>query len=110
MKRVLSAYWRLLRRYVIPQRGTVLWMALLLLARTGAQLAGPQVVRGFIDTALAGGELWLLTQAGLLLLLIQLFRAAVGMLATYCSRRVAWTAPPLPPHSPSPVPGSGYSG
>jgi ATP-binding cassette subfamily B protein len=103
MKLPLSAYWRLLRRYLAPQRWAVLWMALLLLAHTASEVAGPQMLRRFVDLALAGdtapsgdavsgSEPRVLTQTGLLLLSIQVFKAATGILAGYWSRRVAWKA------------------
>ena len=92
MKLSLSAYWRLLRRYLAPQRGAVLWMAVLLLAHTGTQIGGPQLVRRFVDAAVAGSELRALTRIGLILLSIQVVGAVTDILATYWSQRVAWTA------------------
>ena len=109
MKLPLHAYWRLLRRYLAPQRWAVLWMAVLLLAHTTSQVTGPQMLRRFVDLALAGdtasGEVTaplgdamsgseprVLTRTGLLLLSIQVFEAATGILAGYWGRRVAWKA------------------
>src|SRR5512139_521009 len=54
MRIALGDYSRLLRRYLAPQGGVVAGMAVLLLASIGLQLAGPQVVRAFIDAARAG--------------------------------------------------------
>ena len=93
MKLPLTAYWRLLRRYLIPQRWAVLGMAVLLLASTGADLAGPQMLRLFVDAAAdASTELSALTRTGVALLVVQLAGAATGILAAYWSQRVAWTA------------------
>jgi ABC-type multidrug transport system fused ATPase/permease subunit len=93
MKLPLSAYWQLLRRYLIPQRWAVLWMAVLLLAHTASEVSGPQMMRQFVDLALAGDTApRALTQTGLLLLSILVLKAATGILASYWSRRVAWVA------------------
>ncbi len=54
MKIPISAYWRLLRQYLAPQRGAVLFMSGLLLTSIGLQLVGPQVMRSFIDALQAG--------------------------------------------------------
>jgi ABC-type multidrug transport system fused ATPase/permease subunit len=93
MKLPLSAYWRLLRRYLAPQRGAVLWMAVLLLTHTGAQIAKPQFMRAFVDAALEDStRARTLTVIGLTMLSIQVVGAATDILARYWSRRVAWKA------------------
>jgi len=93
MKLPLSAYWRLLRRYLVPQRWTVLWMAVLLLATTAADIAGPQMIRAFVDaTTAASTKASALAWTGIALLAIQLAGAVTGILARYWSQRVAWTA------------------
>jgi ATP-binding cassette subfamily B protein len=88
----LRAYWQLLRRYLVGQRGAALLMAFLLLANTGMGLAGPQVVRAFIDAALAGAPLAALLQAAILFLGITLAGSALDLLANYHAKRVAWVA------------------
>ena len=92
MKLPLKQYYALLATYLAPQRRRTLWMAGLLLASIGLRLVNPQIMRYFIDTALAGGELrTLLTAAGLFLGIAVLGQAlAVG--ATYFGEQVAWTA------------------
>jgi ATP-binding cassette subfamily B protein len=93
VKLPLDAYWRLLRRYLIPQRWAVLWMALLLLATTGAQIAGPQMIRVFVDAATAAStKASALTWTGIALMSIQVAGAATNILARYWSQHVAWTA------------------
>jgi ABC-type multidrug transport system fused ATPase/permease subunit len=85
-------YWLLLSRYLVPQRGRVGLLALLLLTNTGLQLASPLVLRRFIDRALDGDALRiLLLIAGLYIgfaILIQLVRLAETWTAEY----VGWTA------------------
>src|SRR5262245_55694728 len=88
----LKEYWSLLVIYLRPQRWRVALLATLLLTSIGLQLANPQLLRYFIDTAQAGGEMRrLFTAVGLFIgiaLLTQLF--SLG--ATYVSEIVAWSA------------------
>jgi ABC-type multidrug transport system fused ATPase/permease subunit len=76
----------------MAQRGAALWMAVLLLASTGVSLAVPQIVRAFIDAALAGADQALLGRTAIVFLVAILVRTALGLLANYSSQRVAWTA------------------
>jgi ABC-type multidrug transport system fused ATPase/permease subunit len=92
MKLPLSAYWRLLRRYLAAQRGVVLWMAALLAADIGLQLVGPQVVRAFIEAAQAGATGDALIGAGILFLAVSLAQQGATVGAVYWGERVAWTA------------------
>lgn len=46
----LQAYWRLLARYLRPQRGKVTLLALLLFSGIAIQLVNPQIICYFIDT------------------------------------------------------------
>ena len=85
-------YWRLLAHYLLPQRGRIGLLALLLFANTGLQLASPLVLRRFIDGALDGDALRiLLLIAGLYIgfaILVQFVRLAETWTAEY----VGWTA------------------
>lgn len=87
-----SDYWRLLAHYLLPQRGRVSLLAILLLTNTGLQLASPLVLRRFIDRALDGDALRiLLLIAGLYIgfaILIQCVRLA----ETWVAEFVGWTA------------------
>ena len=85
-------YWRLLRRYLGDQRGAVLLMAALLLLGIALQLAGPQVVRSFIDAVQAGAAEAALLRAAFLFLAVAGLQQGVTVLATYWSERVAWAA------------------
>ena len=68
----IREYWRLLNRYLVTQRGKALAMAVLLLSSTGVGLAGPQVVRTFIDAALAGASSPLLIRTAIGFFLVSL--------------------------------------
>ncbi|MCE7988390.1 MAG: ABC transporter ATP-binding protein [Caldilinea sp. CFX5] len=88
----IANYWQLLNRYLAPQRRAVVLMALLLLSSIGLQLAGPQVVRRFIDAVQAGASENLLVRAALFFLGVTFAQQMLRVLAGYWSQRVAWTA------------------
>src|SRR5947207_2904788 len=54
-KTATSSYRRLLARYLGPEARRVALLGALMLAAIGLQLANPQILRYFIDTARAGG-------------------------------------------------------
>jgi ATP-binding cassette subfamily B protein len=88
----LREYWQLLQCYLAPQRRAVLLMVVLLVANIGLQLAGPQVVRAFIDAARAGASEETLIRAALVFIIVSIVHQAMDVLATYWSERVAWSA------------------
>lgn len=88
----LSEYWALLRRYLNRQRGTAALMAAALLIGIVLQLAGPQVVRGFIDAAQSGTDEASLVGLALVFIGVSLMQQVMRVLAVYWSERVAWTA------------------
>lgn len=88
----LAAYWRLLHRYLAPQRSAALLMAGYLLAATGLQLSGPRVVRRFINLVAEQAPEALLLRTALLFMAVSLLSQALKVLAAYWSDRVAWAA------------------
>ena len=92
MKLPLRQYLRLLAKYLKPQSRRSALMGVLLLASIGLQLANPQVLRYFIDTATGGGKVASLMVAALLFIGIALTNQGVSILARYVSEKVAWTA------------------
>src|SRR5216684_4986134 len=92
MKLPLRQYLRLLAKYLKPQSRRSLLMSVLLLASIGLQLANPQVLRYFIDTATGGGKVASLMVAALLFIGIALTNQGVSIVARYVSEKVAWTA------------------
>jgi ABC-type multidrug transport system fused ATPase/permease subunit len=90
--RAAAGYRRLLAAYLAPQWPRVAAMAVLLLAGIGLQLAGPQVVRSFIDSARQGATETALVHAALFFLGVSLAQRVTQVLAAYWSERVAWTA------------------
>lgn len=92
MKLPLKQYYRLLAKYLEPQRRRVLWMTFALLGSIGLRLLNPQIMRYFIDAALGNGKLDTLMVAAGLFLAIALLGHAMAVGATYFSEQVAWTA------------------
>lgn len=92
MKIPINQYWNLLRQYLKPQRPWVILLSVLLLAHIILQLFNPLVMRFFIDTAVAGGDLSPLIMAALLYLVIALINQGLGVSNTYLGEQVAWTA------------------
>jgi ABC-type multidrug transport system fused ATPase/permease subunit len=86
-------YWQLLTRYLRPLRGKVALLTVLIFGGIALQVANPQVVRFFIDTALASGEeasLQPLWGAGALFLAIAFVLQLVTVAATYVGEDVGW--------------------
>lgn len=88
----LRRYASLLTRYLRPQWPRALLMAALLLSGTALQLLVPQILRFFIDTAAAGGELSSLLRAGGLFLAVALAHQLTAAGATYTGADVGWRA------------------
>ncbi len=85
-------YWQLLARYLVPQRGRVTLLALLLLTSTGLQLASPLVLRRFIDRALEGDALRLLLVIAGLYIGIAILVQVIRLAETWTAQYVGWTA------------------
>lgn len=85
-------YHKFLVTYLSPQRGRVAGIAIALFASIGLQVLNPQILRYFIDTAVAGGPQRLLVQAALGFMAIALIRQSLAVAATYFSETVAWSA------------------
>jgi ATP-binding cassette subfamily B protein len=94
----VRSYLTLLGRYLRPQWRRVVALAVLLFAAISLQLAGPQIMRYFIDTATGGHTLGMtntsqaLTVAALLYLATALAGQVVALLETYTAETVAWVA------------------
>lgn len=92
-------YWRFLVQYLAPLHSKVWLLALLIFASIGLQLVNPQIIRSFIDIALAAGSdvANTATMGPLLLAAISFFVAtlllqAVTVAATYVGEDVGWRA------------------
>ncbi len=92
MRLPLQSYQALLLQYLRPQWRRMLLLFLLLLTSVGLQLVNPQILRYFIDTALASSTTAPLLLAGLLFIGIALLNQGASVWATYVSENLAWTA------------------
>ena len=82
----------LLKSYLAPLKFRMVALAVPLLVGIGLQLAGPQAVRYFIDTAQSKGELSSLYVAAFLFVVVMLVGQALNAVSTYLGRDVAWRA------------------
>ena len=88
----VKRYLGLLATYLIPQWRRVLLMAALLLAGIGYQFLNPQILKYFIDTALAGGASGALLAAGVLFIGLALVNQGISVAASALVTNVSWTA------------------
>ena len=82
----------LLVTYLRPQKALVTLAAVLLLYNIGLQLVSPQILRYFIDEALAGSAVGRLVGIAMLFTFMALVQQAFNVATTYTSGRVGWTA------------------
>lgn len=82
----------LLRRYLAPQRGSIVGLVVLLVGGIALELAGPQIIRVFIDDAVAGEALGLLLLLGGVFLATALLRQGAAIAETFLAETISWTA------------------
>lgn len=85
-------YWRLLATYLLPQGRRTLVLGLLLLVGIALQLGSPQVMRLFIDRALAGEPVSTLVWLASLFLVLALLTQAVNLVEVWLAENIGWTA------------------
>jgi ABC-type multidrug transport system fused ATPase/permease subunit len=83
---------RLLATYLGPQWPRVLVLALLLAGTIGLKLAGPQLLRAFIDGAAAGAPLEALVGLGVVFLIAALVLQVAAIAEVYVAEHVGLTA------------------
>ena len=88
MRLPLREYGRLLTQYLRPEWLKTTALAVLLLAGTGLQLLGPQIIRQFIDGALAGAAMETLVQTALWFIGVGLVTQVVSVGTTYLGQDV----------------------
>jgi len=87
-----KAYWDLLSQHIRPQKGRFVLLATLLLTSIGLRIFAPQIMRTFIDSALAGKALQTLTLTALAFISVALLQQVISVSVTYLGENVAWTA------------------
>ncbi|HSL29571.1 MAG TPA: ABC transporter ATP-binding protein [Anaerolineales bacterium] len=87
-----KAYWDLLAQHIRPQRGRFTLLAVLLFGSIGLRIFAPQIMRSFIDSALAGEALQTLTWTAVAFISVALVQQVIAVTVTYLGENVAWTA------------------
>lgn len=87
-----KSYYHLLSSHIRPQRGRFTLLAILLFGSIGLRIFAPQIMRKFIDSALAGEALQTLTWTALAFIGIALIQQVVAIGVTWLGENVAWTA------------------
>jgi ATP-binding cassette subfamily B protein len=87
-----QSHWRLLGLLLRGRRPQVAALALILALSSALPLAGPQLLRAFIDQAAGGSRLGVLALIAGAYVGIALLAQAVSVTTTYAATRVAWTA------------------
>jgi ATP-binding cassette subfamily B protein len=87
-----KSYWNLLSDHIRPQKGRFILLTILMFGSIGLRIYAPQIMRKFIDSALAGVALQTLTWTAVGFIGIALIQQAVAVSVTYLGENVAWTA------------------
>ena len=88
----MRQYGALLLKYLRQQKSVVALASVLILTNIGLQLVNPQIMRYFIDEAVAGNPLRNLMVAAGIFVAVALVQQVIGVLATYTSGQVGWNA------------------
>src|SRR5262249_33219558 len=88
----MSSYIPLLVRYLRPHALRVVLLSLCLLGSIGLLLFIPQIVRSFIDLAVARGAMNNLARLALLYLGLSILNQLLSASATYLSADIGWSA------------------
>ncbi len=88
----VGQYRALLGKYLRPQWRKAVLMAVLLLLSIGLQLLEPQILRFFIDTAMAQGALQSLLNAAIVYLIVAVGIQVLGAFANYLGADVGWSS------------------
>lgn len=87
-----KAYWDLLAQHIRPQRGRFILLACMLFGSIGLRILTPQIMRSFIDSALAGAALSALSWTALAFIGVALLQQVIAVSVTYLGENVSWTA------------------
>lgn len=87
-----KAYWDLLAQHIRPQRGRFILLACMLFGSIGLRIFAPQIMRSFIDAALAGAALSALSWTALAFISVALLQQVIAVSVTYLGENVSWTA------------------
>ncbi len=85
-------YLQLFATYVGPEWRRALLLAFLLFSTIGLELANPQLLRRFIDGALAGADIESLVSVALLFMAVAFATQALAALGQYVGEDLGWSA------------------
>lgn len=88
----LREYYNLLATYLRPHRHAVLLLTVCILGNILGQLANPQIMRFFLDTAATGGSLKVLLWAAITFIVAAVIQQIFSIAATYIGENLGWTA------------------
>lgn len=92
MKIPIKSYYRLLSKYLKKQWYKVIILGFVLISGIGLQLINPQIVRFFIDGALAKKPSKTLIEAAVLFIIIAFVQQLFAVLTTYLGNSIGWTS------------------
>ncbi len=85
-------YWNLLVGYLRPYRRRVVLLAVLMFTGIAMQLINPQIIRLFLDRAVAGAATSRLVPLALLFMALAVTQQVLAVAATYVAENVGWAA------------------
>src|SRR5687767_10571282 len=88
----VGQYLSMLTRYLLPQRVDATVLGILLFVGIVLPLASPQIVRLFIDRAVAGAPLPTLVRLAVLYVVVAVALQITSVLRAWFGERVGWTA------------------
>jgi len=86
----LREYANFLKRFLRQRMHLVTVLGIALLINIGLQLFNPQILRVFIDNALAGAEISILTRMALLFIAIAMVHQLVNVFVVYVTENLGW--------------------
>ena len=88
----IREYYYLLATYLRPHWRAVLLLTGCIFGSIGGQLANPQIMRFFLDTATKGGDPTVLLWAAIAFISAALIQGVFSVAATYLGENLGWTA------------------
>ncbi|RPJ39142.1 MAG: ABC transporter ATP-binding protein, partial [Chloroflexi bacterium] len=85
-------YARFLARYMKPRMHLVLALGVTLFINIGLMLVNPQILRSFIDLAMAGGAPSALTRMALTFIGVAVLQQLIGVLVVYVTENLGWAS------------------
>ncbi len=88
----VRSYFRLLQKYLRPQRAKVTLLAVVLIAVIGLQLVNPQLIKRFIDGAVEGADATSLIPIAATFILVAVVQQTLAVWSAFLAEDIGWTA------------------